>query len=206
MSFLLTIQIKIAIDLRINQKWDSDSFIKTMAPNCWFLIFLFGIFFARDTLSLQNIVPRISGGNVRQLQELPFMVSLRVKNRFDQFVHICGGSILSSKLIISAAHCTDNPRRGPSAYRVYVGDGEEFEINRLTPHPYYNPMFLKNDLVIIELEEPIKFSSTIQPIELHRGVLENGTRVMTAGWGTKKVNRITKYIDDNTLIPIFFLE
>lgn len=177
-----------------------------MAPKCWFLIFLFGIFFARDTFSLPNIVPRISGGTVRQLQDLPFMVSLRVKNRFDQLVHICGGSILSSKLIISAAHCTDNLRRGPSSYRVYIGDDEEFEINRLTPHPYYNSIFLKNDLVIIELEKPIAFSNTVQPIELHRGLLENGIRVMTAGWGTKKVNRITKYIDDNTLIPFFFSE
>lgn len=161
-----------------------------MAPKSWFLIFLVEVFFARDTLSLPNIVPRISGGNVRQSQELPFMVSLRVKNRFDQLVHICGGSILSSKIVISAAHCTDNPRRGPSAYRVYVGAGEEFEINILTPHPYYNSMFLKNDLVIIELAKPITFSNTVQPIQLHRSVLENGIRVMTAGWGTKKVNRI----------------
>lgn len=157
-----------------------------MAPNS--CVFVYLIILGTATLSYSNNIPRISDGSLAQSQEFRCLTSIRVISRSNILVHICGGSVLSQKFVITAAHCVDNQSRGLDKYRVYVGDGEEFLIERITPHPLYNSVFLKNDLALIELAKPILFSSTVQPIQLHRGDLEDGALVTVVGLHVKKVN------------------
>lgn len=49
-----------------------------------------------------EIKDRIIGGENARPGQFPYQVSLQCGNR-----HICGGSILNEKYILTAAHCVD---------------------------------------------------------------------------------------------------
>lgn len=146
------------------------------------------------TFSKPRITPRIFGGNLAETHQFPFITSIQVKNRFDVLIHVCGGSIVSSKLVLTAAHCTESKGPITELYRVFIGsnqksEGQEFKVKRFRPHPFYNTLFLKNDLMFIELMETIEFSSAIQPIPLNREIIGEGVRVFTLGWGQSNVRK-----------------
>ena len=44
---------------------------------------------------------KIVGGSVIDIKEAPFQASLQIYGH-----HICGGSIISSRFVMTAAHCT----------------------------------------------------------------------------------------------------
>lgn len=144
------------------------------------------------TFSKPQITPRIYGGHRAEMYRFPFIASIQVRNRYNVLVHVCGGSIVSSKLILTAAHCTASKGLNPELYRVFVGsnekfNGQELRVKEFLVHPIYISAFLKNDLMFIELTASIEFSATVQPIPLHREVIGDGVRVVTAGWGKSNV-------------------
>lgn len=137
--------------------------------------------------------PRIHGGDVAQPHNFSFMASMRAKLFYDVYKHVCGASILSSKFILTAVHCTKQHRFDVNGYRIYIDaaddiDGIRYDIKRFIPHPEYKLSDVKNDLLFIELVKPIKFTYTVQPIKIYRERLSEGVRVSAAGWGVSNVN------------------
>ena len=58
---------------------------------------------------------RVVNGEDAAPNSWPWQISLRVRGR-----HICGGSLIRSNWVVTAAHCVDrNP--SPSGYTVVVG-------------------------------------------------------------------------------------
>lgn len=47
---------------------------------------------------------RIVGGQEAQVGEFPWQVSLHIKN----IAHVCGGSIINERWIVTAAHCVQD--------------------------------------------------------------------------------------------------
>lgn len=165
--------------------------VEKMAPilNVVCLIVIFCVTFSH---SKPRITPRIYGGHLAEAHQFPFIASVQVKNRHNVFVHVCGGTILSNSMVLTAAHCTQSKGRNAEIYRVFVGgnekfDGQEFGVNRFIPHPFYISTFLKNDLMFIELKTPIEFSKFIQPIPLNRNYIKDGDRVLVIGNGKSNV-------------------
>jgi trypsin len=132
----------------------------------------------------RSIGGRIVGGEEIKIEEIPFQVSVRY---FD--FHFCGGSILSSKYIITAAHCFQNDIK--MGFTVRAGSsrsdkgGSIHIVLEIKNHPKFNPILFDYDASILKLFNQINFDEFRKPIQLPyfgENTIE-GTLVQTSGWG-----------------------
>lgn len=132
----------------------------------------------------------IVGGQSATISQVPYQVSLRQSNS-----HICGGSIISKKYILTAAHCIGSTN--PSLYSVRVGStysnsgGSVVAVAAITKHPNYNKPTHNNDFAIIRLKNPIKnYSSSVKNIALAPAnqYLSGGSMAKISGWGRLSEN------------------
>lgn len=135
--------------------------------------------------------PRIFGGAAAQPGDFPYLASFRRSN-WDGVIHQCGGAILTDKHILLAAHCYGkyNPI---SEYSIAVGalsrtDGETYKVKQFHAHEHYVPSAGMNDIAIVELEESIRFSDKVRPIELNADTIAGGIEGIVAGYGETNVN------------------
>ncbi|KAI4457460.1 polyserase-related [Holotrichia oblita] len=126
---------------------------------------------------------RIVGGSDAAPEQFPWQVSIRSSSTGG---HNCGGSILNSKWILTAAHCVVNT--SPSTWYIVVGSltlssgGNPYQISRIISHADYNAAQIKNDVAVVELEQELEFSTTVQPIELESEVIGE-IDCLVSGWG-----------------------
>jgi secreted trypsin-like serine protease len=103
-------------------------------------------------------VTRIVGGENASAATWGWVVSVSIANSY-----LCGGSILSSSWVITAAHCVYG---GYSASQVtiYAGSLVRFSGTQsstgsnIVIHPSYNPQTYENDLALIKLATPLTMS------------------------------------------------
>ncbi|XP_068629132.1 chymotrypsin-2-like [Battus philenor] len=127
--------------------------------------------------------PRIVGGEDAPDGAIPYQASLRsVYNS-----HFCGGSIISERYILTAAHCTIG--KTPQTMTVVVGTnsllagGYHYPIEKIIVHEQYDGNLIKNDVSLIKLSNEIEFNSHVQPIQLPEKDTEAGAELLLSGWG-----------------------
>ncbi|XP_037942605.1 serine protease SP24D-like [Teleopsis dalmanni] len=133
---------------------------------------------------------RIVGGYDALPDQFPHQISLRMNH-----YHICGGSIISSKYILTAAHCVVETGTQPYDAKNFtiragthnrLAGGIIVQVKRVTVNQNYASFI--NDLALLELEEELEFSDTIQPIELAEEEVPAGSEVIISGWGLLENN------------------
>lgn len=128
---------------------------------------------------------RIVGGNETTIEHIPWIVSLRLLGS-----HRCGGSIISTTRVLTAAHCTAG--LSASLLEIRAGStshgtgGQTRPISRFVNHPYYSSSTLKNDISLLHFTTPLNTNlPTISIIPLPDKAISApvGSLSQVSGWG-----------------------
>ncbi|KAK9307031.1 hypothetical protein QLX08_002483 [Tetragonisca angustula] len=122
---------------------------------------------------------QIVGGTQVDIRDHPHQLSLRTSS------HICGGSIISSKWAVTAAHCVGS---SASLYSIRVGStnkdqGTSYRVKRIIRHPSYNSRTIDFDVALLEIDGTISFGPSVRAISLASRELSANTLVNVTGWG-----------------------
>ncbi|CAK9804052.1 unnamed protein product [Anthophora quadrimaculata] len=131
---------------------------------------------------------QIVGGKDAPVGKFPYQVSLRNNGN-----HFCGGSILNSRYILTAAHCVEG-LKSPKGITVQVGTtqlksgGESYAAEKIVAHSGFSSLTLVNDVAIIRVDRNIAFNNLVQPIALATGSRTfEGSSCILSGWGTTRL-------------------
>uniref|UniRef100_A0A8C3ATD3 Acrosin n=1 Tax=Cyclopterus lumpus TaxID=8103 RepID=A0A8C3ATD3_CYCLU len=133
---------------------------------------------------------RIVGGREAPEGAWPWQVSIQIQSR-----HHCGGTIVSSLMVLTATHCFHKYIR--SHFRVVAGlnllsaPGNQTQIRSIREvqmHKDFNTATSDNDVTLVLLSSPFKFSDHIQPVctphnVTHEFIL-NFSHCFITGWGS----------------------
>lgn len=133
---------------------------------------------------------RIINGEAATSNSWPWTVSLRVFSG-NVFSHICGGTLVSSRIVVTAAHCFDS--YSASQFGVVIGindlsardSGNTYYISQLTVHPNYDAKNILNDIAVIRLKRQVVVSQSVLPICLPSSNSNNvilNKNVIVTGW------------------------
>ncbi|XP_039189335.1 acrosin-like [Crotalus tigris] len=141
---------------------------------------------------------RIVGGIDTLPGTWPWIVSIQIPT-MTGFRHTCGGSLISSRWVITAAHCFLN-KRYLEHWKLVFGaaqlsrpgpDVQERTIKNLVEHQQYRRSTHFNDVALMELSHPVNCSDYIQPACLPDMEVEISslTRCYISGWGVTNVSK-----------------
>ncbi|XP_017880350.1 venom serine protease Bi-VSP-like [Ceratina calcarata] len=140
---------------------------------------------------------KVVGGVPAVLGAWPWITALGYQSRKDpsQTLWLCGGSLISRRHILTAAHCIRD-----NLFVVRIGDLNlyrdddgarpvQVEIETKIVHPGYNPKQFVNDIAVLRLAQDVPFSDYVYPICLPvSDALRTKDFVRTypfiAGWGS----------------------
>ncbi|KAL2097057.1 hypothetical protein ACEWY4_006264 [Coilia grayii] len=131
---------------------------------------------------------RIVGGSPASPGSWPWLVNLQLDGAL-----MCGGVLVDSSWVATAAHCFAGSR-SESYWTAVVGefditktDPEEqvMRVNRIITHPKFNPKTFNNDIALVELSSPVLLSERVTPVCLPSDMEPPvGSPCLVAGWGS----------------------
>ena len=145
----------------------------------------------------------IINGDDTDPYEYPFMVRLLMDDE-----HNCGGSLIRSNIVLTAAHCVEQNAR----YSVVVGDHVDGEtgphervinVSRKIIHDGFGLLpriyGFFNDVALLELAENVTLEENIiETIALAKNedLYKEGTSVTVIGWGDNEIGELQKVLQE----------
>ncbi|XP_051047179.1 mannan-binding lectin serine protease 1 isoform X2 [Phodopus roborovskii] len=151
-------------------------------------------------------ISRIFNGRPAQKGTTPWIAMLSHLNGQP----FCGGSLLGSDWVLTAAHCLHHPLDpedptihssyllSPSDFKIIMGkhwrrrsdeDEQHLSVKRIILHPLYDPSTFENDLGLVELSESPRLNDFVMPVCLPEHPSREGTMVIVSGWGKQFLQR-----------------
>ncbi|RWS24164.1 transmembrane protease serine 9-like protein, partial [Leptotrombidium deliense] len=138
---------------------------------------------------------RVVGGKEAKTGDFPWQASLQKRDR-----HYCGGSVISKRWILTAAHCLKPLTESvlPSV-KVLVGSmyhdnrdktGNFYGVDEVLIHESFDPKNFINDIGLIKLSKEITFSNSdkgaVAPACLPTANAAYTGTATVSGWGSLK--------------------
>ncbi|XP_069125482.1 transmembrane protease serine 9-like [Argopecten irradians] len=129
----------------------------------------------------------IVGGTEATPNSWPWMALLEY-NGF----HMCGGSLITDRLVATAAHCVDGVLGVASKWTVRLGvhdktttgsTEQRVSVRAIKSHPSYNNNDLNNDIAILVLARPVTLNNYVNTVCITEEDVPAGTNCVATGWG-----------------------
>lgn len=159
----------------------------------YWIILLFFVTAANAKLHIKSSpcrpnTEKIIGGHEVDITSYPFQVAILLGNDFN-----CGGSIITPRHILSAAHCFVQYSQ-PEQWLVRSGSsfrnkgGVLSNVSQIIIHEYFRydfgyPGWIAYDVAILVLQEPLKYNEKTKAIPLITRDIQDGEDVYVSGWG-----------------------
>ncbi|KAK4878679.1 hypothetical protein RN001_011185 [Aquatica leii] len=143
---------------------------------------LFVVLLIKSILSAE-VNDRIIGGTLAADRQFPYQVSIRNQS----LGHVCGGAIIKSYWVITAARCVF--RASPSSTYIVVGtisllpSGTTFPVSKFVIHPQYDDGTLKNNIALIQTSDRMLGAPKTALVPLNIDVTLPGEMGVLSGWG-----------------------
>ncbi|XP_015597342.1 trypsin-7-like [Cephus cinctus] len=137
-------------------------------------------------------IERIVNGELTEPYEFPGILSLGLTSWASiMHLHQCAGSLIAENWVLTSAGCVLGAVNNTGLYYWLAGTyhlhlpGITRNIQRIVQHPNYNPNeSWIHDLALTQLDKPIVFSISVQPLILKPSIdMSMDTEFTVAGWG-----------------------
>ena len=122
-----------------------------------------------------------------KLLKIPGQIFCQV--RLDAEGYLCGGTLISSTHVLTAAHCVVKAFQA-SQIKVHLGEHNigttlGSDVAEVIKHSRYNSATLDNDYAILRLSQPVSFTDKVSPACLpdEREKTYLGANATATGWG-----------------------
>ncbi|XP_077129940.1 serine protease 33-like [Ranitomeya variabilis] len=135
---------------------------------------------------------KIVGGTNAVQGEWPWQVSLLYRIQ-GSYYHICGGSLIASQWVLTAAHCFDKDinsrnylvRLGAHQLQVVGSQTIDSSVLRIIRYYLYSTTTKEGDIALLLLSSPVNYTSYVMPICLPSASVSFpcGMESWVTGWG-----------------------
>ncbi|XP_043947608.1 serine protease grass [Drosophila biarmipes] len=151
---------------------------------------------------------KIGGGEDAGIFANPWMVSVMISGQ-----HMCGGSLITSRFVLTAAHCISNDfmtvrlgqykiidpvpdcSSGTCTQIAYTKD-----VDKKLPHSKFRSGSILYDIGLLRMATDVQYSDYVRPIcLLLNAQLENVSRLNVTGWGSRENGQMSRTLQTATL-------
>ncbi|XP_055624127.1 serine protease easter-like [Toxorhynchites rutilus septentrionalis] len=149
---------------------------------------------------------RIYGGSVTNIDSYPWTAILIFQNSLNTNLYHCGGSLITNRYVLTAAHCIDGVSEDYNLVGIRLGEWDlksdtdcnsesicsdapvDVGIESMVKHADYSRETLVNDVALIKLNESVTFTDYIAPVclpipEIAKTKNTDETTFTAVGWG-----------------------
>ena len=140
---------------------------------------------------------RIIGGEDAPEDKYPFA---QVSIKYPNGQHMCGASLISPELVLTAAHCMAEGGSVEVGKYDFANPSDSYEVFaklRSFVHPMYDSVLFRYDMAVIQLHQPVQENFTFTRLNNDTSLPLVGQDVLVLGWGATKISAR----DDDKIFP-----
>ncbi|XP_032395917.1 anionic trypsin-2 isoform X5 [Etheostoma spectabile] len=153
-----------------------------MTAMAWLLTLLFLLWVGVTVSTVVDLQKRIIGGQTCEPTDRLYHVMLIANDGNHNF--LCGGSLISDRWILTAAHCWKTGGTMTAHLSVHPGNNRQPGV-AITRHETFPDEIRDHDIMLLELPNPTKVTPVSLPDCQNQRTVPLGATVQIAGYGPK---------------------
>lgn len=134
-------------------------------------------------LMMRDAEGKVVGGTDAEAGFAPHQIALERSNSF-----ICGGSLITPRTVLSAAHCVYGYENSPSNFRIRYAtndrtSGPTITVSKVVRHPSYSSNTIDYDVTLLILAQEFTPSANAKVVALADVDPAAGSVASLTGWG-----------------------